>query len=92
MTLLVVRVDIAPDPVVQSVTSPTSDPGVASLILAQSHIFVEIDHEKISTLSLYPPQTLFVVGYTVFTLSARPSVRPCVCPSVCASIHNALFP
>ena len=25
-----------------------------------------------------PPQTLFVVGYTVFTLSVRPSV----CPSV----------
>ena len=27
---------------------------------------------------LYPPQTLFVVGYTVFTLSVRPSVRPSV--------------
>ena len=25
--------------------------------------------------SLYPPQTLFVVGYTVFTLSVRLSVR-----------------
>ena len=27
-----------------------------------------------------PPQTLFVVGYTVFTLSVHPSVRPYVCP------------
>ena len=26
---------------------------------------------------LYPPQTLFVVGYTVFTLSVRPSVTFC---------------
>ena len=25
---------------------------------------------------LYPPQTVFVGGYTVFTLSVRPSVRP----------------
>ena len=25
---------------------------------------------------LYPPQTMFVGGYTVFTLSVRPSVRP----------------
>ena len=31
---------------------------------------------------LYPPQTLFVVGYTVFTLSVRACVRPCVRPSV----------
>ena len=27
---------------------------------------------------LYPPQTLFVVGYTVFTLSVRVCVRPSV--------------
>ena len=32
--------------------------------------------------SLYPPQTLFVVGYTVFTLSVRASVRACVRLSV----------
>ena len=31
------------------VTSPTADSGVASLILARSHTFVEIDHEIIST-------------------------------------------
>ena len=31
---------------------------------------------------LYPPQTVFVGGYTVFTLSVHPSVRPCVRPSV----------
>ena len=27
---------------------------------------------------LYPPQTVFVGGYTVFTLSVRPCVRPSV--------------
>ena len=32
--------------------------------------------------SLYPPQTLFVVGYTVFTLSVCACVRTCVRPSV----------
>ena len=32
--------------------------------------------------SLYPPQTVFVGGYTVFTLSVRPSVRPSIRPSV----------
>ena len=36
-----------PGPVVQSVASPTADPGVVSLVPAQSHTFVEIDHEKI---------------------------------------------
>ena len=43
---------------------------------------------------LYPPQTLFVVGYTVFTLSVRPSVRasvrPCVRPSVTFCFLNIL--
>ena len=29
----------------QLVASPTADPGVASLIPARSHIFVEIDHK-----------------------------------------------
>ena len=38
-----------PDHVAQSVTCLTVDPGVASLILAPSHIFAEIDHEIIST-------------------------------------------
>ena len=32
----------------------TADPGVASSILAQSHSFVEIDHEIISTVVLLP--------------------------------------
>ena len=44
---------------------------------------------------LYPPQTLFVVGYTVFTLSVRASVRACVraCvrPCVRPSVRNVLF-
>ena len=32
----------------------TADPGVMSLIAAQSHTFVEIDHEIISTVILLP--------------------------------------
>ena len=32
----------------------TADPGVASLIPARSHTFVEIDHEIISTVILLP--------------------------------------
>ena len=32
----------------------TADPGVASLIPAQSHTFLEIDHEMISTVILLP--------------------------------------
>ena len=39
-------------PVGQLVTSPTADPGIVSLILAQSHTFVEIDHEIISMVIL----------------------------------------
>ena len=51
--------------VVQSVTclaidaSLTADPGVASSILAQSHTFVEIDHEIISTVILLPSAESF---------------------------------
>ena len=37
----------------QLVASPTADLGVASFIPAQSHIFLEIDHEIISTVILY---------------------------------------
>ena len=33
----------------------TADPGVASLIPARSHTFVEIDYEIISTVILLPP-------------------------------------
>ena len=51
--------------VAQSVTclatdaSLTADPGVASLIPAWSHTFVEIDHEIISTIILLPSAELF---------------------------------
>ena len=38
----------------QSVTCLTADPVIGSLILAQSHTFVEIDHEIISTAILLP--------------------------------------
>ena len=39
--------------------SLTADPGVASSIPAQSHNFVEIDHEIISTVILLPPAESF---------------------------------
>ena len=39
---------------VQSGTCLTADPGVASLIPAWSHTFMEIDHEKNSTAILLP--------------------------------------
>ena len=38
----------------QAVTSLTADPGVMSLIPAQSHTFMEIDHEIIFTAILLP--------------------------------------
>ena len=62
-----------PGRVAQSVTclatdaSLTAIPGVASLIPARSHTFVEIDHEIISTVILLPSADLFkrriVVSY-----------------------------
>ena len=42
--------------------SLTADPGVASLIPAQSHTFVEIDHEIISTVILLPSAESFKKG------------------------------
>ena len=39
----------------QCITSPTADPGVASLIPARSHTFVKIDHEIISMVILLLP-------------------------------------
>ena len=40
----------------------TADPGVASLIPARSHTFVEIDHEIISTVILLPSAESFMMG------------------------------
>ena len=40
----------------------TADPGVASLIPARYHTFVEIDHEIISTVILFPSADLFKKG------------------------------
>ena len=40
----------------------TADPGVASLIPARSHTFVEIDHEIISAVILLPSADLFKKG------------------------------
>ena len=43
--------------------SLTADPGVASLILAPSHIFVEIDHEIIAMVILLPSAESFKKGF-----------------------------
>ena len=43
-----------PGRIAQSVTCLTADPGVTSSIPAWSHIFMEIDHEIISTAILLP--------------------------------------
>ena len=40
--------------IAQSVACLTADPGVASLILAQSHTFAEIDHEFFSMAIVLP--------------------------------------
>ena len=42
--------------------SLTADPGVLISILAQSHTFVEIDHEIISTVILLPSAESFKKG------------------------------
>ena len=42
----------------QSVTCLTADPGVANLIPAWSHTFVEIDHEITATVILLPSADL----------------------------------
>ena len=41
-------------------------------------IYTRTKHFIFENLYLYPPQTVFVGGYTVFTLSVRPSIRPSV--------------
>ena len=57
-----------PGRVAQSVTclatdaKLTADPGVASLIQAWPHTFVEIDHEIISTVILLPSAESFMKG------------------------------
>ena len=56
------------DRIAQSVTclatdaSLIADPGVASLIPARSHTFVEIDHEIFSTVILLPSAESFKKG------------------------------
>ena len=45
---------LIPSHVTQSVTCLTADPGVASLIPARPHNFMEIDHEVISMIILLP--------------------------------------
>ena len=50
--------------VAQSVTdsSVTANPMIASSILARSHTFVEIDHERISTVILLPSAESFKIS------------------------------
>ena len=56
----------SPGRVAQSVTCLatdaylTADPGVASSIAVRSHVFVEIDHEMISTVILLPSADSFI--------------------------------
>ena len=49
-------VPLLPGPAAQSILSPTADPGLASLIPARSHTFMEIYHELISTVILLFPR------------------------------------
>ena len=59
---------LRPGPIAQSITcletdaSLTADPGVASLITARSHKFVEIDHEIISTVIFLPSAKSYKKG------------------------------
>ena len=63
--LSAVAQSVLPGRVVQSVTCPatdvclTADPGVASLIQARSHIFVEVDYEVPYTVILLTSARVF---------------------------------
>ena len=57
-------------PLMQSVVSKTTDPGIASSILAWSHIFVKIDHEIISTAILL----LLLIQEELFSVTSE-----CMC-------------
>ena len=65
---VLLTINYTPGPVAQSVTCLATDacltaiPGVASLIPARSHTFVEIDHEIISTVILLPSADSFKKG------------------------------
>ena len=65
---VIVHAFVVPGCIAQSVTCLTTDgcltafPGVASLISAQSHTFVEIDHEIIFTVILLPSADSFKKG------------------------------
>ena len=52
---------------VQPITCLTADPGVSSSIPAQSHTFVENDHEMISMAILLPSTDLRRVGVSYFS-------------------------
>ena len=58
---VIIKTNICSNPS-QKDASLTADPGVASSIPAQSHTFVEIDHEIISTVILLPSAESFKKG------------------------------
>ena len=61
----------------------TADPGVASSIPARYHIFVEIDHEIISTVILLPSAESFkkgccqLQGKVCARITGKPLVQAC---------------
>ena len=73
------RFKFGPGCIAQSVTclakdaNLTADPGVMSLIPAQSHTFVEIDHEIISMVILLPSAESFMKG--CYQLQAKVCAR-----------------
>ena len=83
-----------PSGVAQSVTCLATDscliadPGVASLIPARSHTFVEIDHEIISTVILLPSAQSFKKGCCQLQakvcaqITGKPLVQACPGKSV----------
>ena len=64
--------------------SLTADPEVASLILAQSHTFKEIDHEIISTFILLPSAESFRKGCC--QLQAKICARSTYWLTACSSL------
>ena len=66
----------------------TADPGIASSIPAQSHTFVEIDHEKVSMVILLPSAESFKKGCCQFQakicaqITGLPLVQVCSGKSV----------
>ena len=61
-------------------TSPTVDPGVASLIPAWSHTFMENDHKIISTVILLPSAESFKKGCCQLCAQSNGQLLVQACP------------